>query len=263
MLTLIKAGGSLLNDAARQKEIAAQIAGLVKSGERVVVVHGGGKKLTGLLGRLGVESRFHEGLRITCAETMDAALMALCGSVNKRLVADFIAAGVSAVGICGGDGATVRAKKFMHPTVDYGFVGTVTSVDTGLVNLLLGGGRLPVVACIALGGDGSYYNINADSMAAAMAGALKADRLVFLTDVGGVLDAGGAVMPSLDPAEIARLIDAKVISGGMLPKMRACVAAVRSGAGSVTVLGGAEPDGLKRLLMDGEHIGTEITGGAL
>ncbi|MDD5543992.1 MAG: acetylglutamate kinase [Acidobacteriia bacterium] len=260
---VVKIGGSILNDESRQEALVKQIAGLVTDTQKVVVVHGGGKALTSLLNRLDVPSHFHEGLRITNAETMDAALMTLAGVVNKKLVASFAAVGCRAIGLCGGDGGAVLAQKLEHATVDYGFVGTVSMINTDLIDLLLRNDYLPVISCVAMGPDHHYYNINADQMAAACAVALQADQLVFLTDVDGVLSKERTVLPKINPAKVKHLVADKVVTGGMLPKLNACLAALDGGVGGINILNGSIEDGLKRLIAQGEPLGTAIGAGAV
>jgi len=255
---VVKIGGSLLNDESRQQAIVKQISDLMMDENQVIVVHGGGKHLTSLLNRLDVPSQFHEGLRITSAETMDAALMTLAGMVNKKLVATFVAAGRRAIGLCGGDGGAIRAEKLKHREVDYGFVGTVSMIHTDLIDLLLRNEYLPVIACVAMGPDHRYYNINADQMAAACAIALHADQLVFLTDVDGVLNKKRTVIAKIDPKKVNHLVSQKVVSGGMLPKLQACLTALDGGVSDINILNGSVEDCLKRLIARGEPLGTTI-----
>ncbi|MBZ5534459.1 MAG: acetylglutamate kinase [Acidobacteriia bacterium] len=255
---LVKVGGSLLNTESHPKAIARQIADLIEDDTQVIVVHGGGKHLTCLLNRLNVPSHFHEGLRLTNAETLDAALMVLAGLVNKKLVSAFASVGGRAVGLCGGDGGVICAEKYRHNEVDYGFVGSVSEVRTDLIELLLRNEFLPVIACIALGTDHHYYNINADQMAAACAIALHVDQLVFLTDVDGVLNEKKTVIPSIGPRKVNRLMARKIVAGGMLPKLKACLAALDGGVSSVNILNGSAERCLNRLIAEGEPLGTAI-----
>jgi acetylglutamate kinase len=259
---VVKIGGSLLNDESPLDSIVKQISHLQSSENQVIVVHGGGKHLTSLLNRLDVPSKFHEGLRITSAETMDAALMTLAGVVNKKLVASFASVGCRAIGLCGGDGGAIVAEKLEHAEVDYGFVGKVSMINTELIDLLLRNNYLPVIACVAMGKDHCYYNINADQMAAACAIALHADQLIFLTDVDGVLNKRHAVIPNIDVRKVESLVKDKVVSGGMLPKLKACVSALDGGVGGINILNGSVEDCLNRLLAQGEPLGTAIRAGA-
>lgn len=247
-----------MNTESHQKVIARQIAELIQEDTQVIVVHGGGKHLTSLLNRLDIPSHFHEGLRLTSAEALEAALMVLAGLVNKRLVAAFVSVGSRAVGVCGGDGGAISAEKFRHTAVDYGFVGSVSKIRPDLIELLLRNDFLPVIACIALGADHHYYNVNADQMAAACAVALQADQLVFLTDVDGVLNEHKAVIPSISPRKINRLMARKIVSGGMLPKLKACLTALEGGVSGINILNGSEEGCLIRLIAHGEPLGTVI-----
>jgi acetylglutamate kinase len=255
---VVKIGGSLLNDESRQQAIVKQISDLNTEDNLVIVVHGGGKHLTSLLNRLDVPSHFHEGLRITDAATMDAALMTLAGIVNKKLVAAFAGVGRRAIGLCGGDGCTIRAEKLQHDEVDYGYVGAISMINTELIDLLLRNDYLPVIACVAMGEDNQYYNINADQMAAACAVALHARQLVFLTDVDGVLNERKTVIPVLESTKMKRLVSSNVVSGGMLPKLKACVAALNGGVSDINILNGALENCLKRVIAQGESLGTTI-----
>lgn len=255
---VVKIGGSLLNDESRQQAIVRQISDLFTDETQVIVIHGGGKHLTSLLNRLEVPSQFHEGLRITNAETMDVALMSLVGLVNKKLVAAFARVGRRAIGLCGGDGGAVLAEKLQSGEVDYGFVGKVSLINTELIGLLVRNDYLPVIACVAMGPDNQYYNINADQMAAACAVALHADQLVFLTDVDGVLSEKRTVISQIDARRVNNLVKNKMVSGGMLPKLKACLAALNGGVGDINILNGSVEDGLKRLIAHGESLGTAI-----
>ena len=201
------------------RKCARAIAELAQDGHRVAVVHGGGSALTRVLKQLGKQSEFVGGLRVTDAETRDVALMVLGGMVNKKLVAAIQAAGMPAVGFCGGDGMTFRARrKHMHGN-DLGFVGEICFAEPCWIEALWQQGGIPVLASLALGADGEYYNVNADEMAAACAAACHANALIFLTDVPGVKDAEGIVIPWLNTKQAQDLAAGSVISGGMLPKL--------------------------------------------
>lgn len=229
------------------------------------MVHGGGAALTRMLGRLGKESEFVGGLRVTDAETRDVALMVLAGAVNKRLVAELAMFGVPAMGLCGGDAMMFRARKRKpngHGLVceDLGFVGEICDSDPRWLNALWNGGCLPVLSSLALGLDGEYYNVNADQMAAACAAACGADALVFLTDVAGVKDAGGVVMPSLSLAQVPALVEAAIIGGGMLPKLEACSQALRQGVDRVVITPAVEAAALAQICGASRlYSGTQVT----
>jgi acetylglutamate kinase len=255
---VIKIGGALLDDATLVDRCARCVAGLVETGDQVAVVHGGGKALTRLLDRLGKKSEFVHGLRVTDAETRDAALMVLAGGINKKLVGALGKLGQPAVGMCGGDGLSFRARKRTNGGADLGFVGEISSVDPHWLNTIWNAGAVPVIASLALGMDGEYYNINADQMAAACAVACQAERLAFLTDVNGVLDAYRCVIRILPAHNIAVLREAGVITGGMLPKLEACERALAGGVGSVHILPGAQMEALNQFSRGGIQVGTEL-----
>jgi acetylglutamate kinase len=243
---LIKIGGSLLDDPASRADIARQIAALK---ETVAVVHGGGKQMTRFLEERGIQSRFVRGLRVTTPETIDAVLKVLAGTVNTELVA---ALGARAVGLTGIDAGLAVAEQ-LDP--ELGFVGRVTGSDPALLNLLTAAGYLPVVACIA--GGGAVYNVNGDSMAVAVASNWKVDRLVFLTDVAGVMDAEKQIIPELTVADCARLIETGVATGGMQAKLNAATEAVLNGVKEVRIVKGSDPDIVTRVFA-GEVIGTAV-----
>lgn len=259
MIVVVKIGGKAIEDAGVLKKCASSVVELAQDGHRVAVVHGGGSALTRLLDQLDKKTEFVEGLRVTDAETRDAALMVLAGVVNKKLVASIQAAGMPAIGFCGGDGMTFRArKKFVHGR-DLGFVGEICFAEPCWIEALWAQGGIPVIASLALGADGEYYNVNADEMAAACAAACHANTLIFLTDVPGVKDAEGGVMPWLTTAQAAKLAAGSVISGGMLPKLQACNQALKQGVGRVRILPASEADLLPRFYLEKLHCGTEVT----
>jgi len=235
MKFVIKLGGATLENPEVLHQCAKAIAELVKDGNRVAVVHGGGLQLTRTLKQLGKQSEFVSGLRVTDAETRDAALMVLGGRINKSLVASLGAHGQSAVGLSGGDGLIFRARK-KRTAPDLGYVGEIVSSDLRWLEAIWKMNSVPVISSMALGFDGEYYNVNADEMASACAAACKADALVFLTDVPGVKGADGEVMRWLSVDQIAALTKDEVISGGMLPKLNACREALLHGVKRVRIL---------------------------
>ncbi len=202
------------------------VAGL---GEAVVVVHGGGKAIGEMQRRLGLRPVMVDGLRVTDAESLAVAQMVLCGQTNKVIVAALLAAGVDAVGLSGVDGGLLRCVKKQHPTADLGYVGQVTAVRPELVRQLVSQGITPVIAPISLGLDGQVYNVNADEAAGALAAALPAGMLTFVSNVPGVLDQEGQVVRSLTAGQTEALIESGVIGGGMVPKVRAALAVVGRG----------------------------------
>lgn len=252
MTTVVKLGGSVL-DPEPSDPLARALARRALAGERLCVIHGGGKALTALLARLGIPTRFHRGLRHTDRETLAAATMVLAGGVNKQLVAALnralaleaqpapaggaAARPAGAVGLCGVDGNCLQAAV-AEP--ELGYVGEMTGGDPRLLATLMAAGFIPVLASIAAAADAPALNVNADSFAAACAVQLGADRLLFLTDVPGVLDAAAQTIPTLDLAELEALGDKGVASAGMLPKLAACRAALAGGVAHVEIAGAAE-----------------------
>ncbi|HEX3942252.1 MAG TPA: acetylglutamate kinase [Acidobacteriaceae bacterium] len=235
MRFVVKLGGAALEDSSLLHICAQAITELARGGNEVAVVHGGGVALTRTLKQLGKQSEFIAGLRVTDAETRDAALMVLGGRVNKELVAALQGHGQAAMGLSGGDGLVFRARK-KRTAPDLGFVGEIVSSDPRWLEAIWKMGAVPVLSSMALGFDGQYYNVNADEMAAACAASCRADALVFLTDVPGVRGANGEVMRWLTVDQIAGLARDAVISGGMLPKLSACREALLAGVKRVRIL---------------------------
>jgi acetylglutamate kinase len=262
---VIKIGGQALESPAGREALAQQIAALARSGHQVAAVHGGGKLLTETLGRLGIETEFHQGLRVTDAAARDVALMVLAGVVNKQWVAALEAAGQPALGLCGGDGGLVEARKLLVGSNgsrrDLGFVGRPHRVNPAVLEMAWKRGLLPVVATLAPGPRGEYFNINADDFAAALAQALEADRLVYLTEAGGVWDAERRLLPRLTTGEIARLIRQGVVRDGMIPKLRSCVRTLRRKVGEIAILPPEVPGGLAAALGGAPQVGTRIVKG--
>jgi acetylglutamate kinase len=253
---LIKIGGSLLDDPASRNDIARQIAAVADSGVSVTVVHGGGKQMTRFLEERGIQSRFVGGLRVTTDETIDAVLKVLAGTVNTQFVASLCAAHVKAVGLTGIDAGLATAEQ-LDP--ELGFVGRVIASDPSVLEALSHAGLLPVVACVAGGAYGQVFNVNGDSMAVAMASSWGAHRLVFLTDVSGVLDGDKAIIPVLTTEDCRNLIESGVATGGMQAKLNAATDAVASGVHEVRIVKGSDPFIVKRV-FEGEEIGTRIVG---
>ena len=259
MTIVIKIGGAALEDARMLRKCARAIAELAQDGHRVAVVHGGGAALTRTLAQLGLKSEFVNGLRVTNAETRDVALMVLGGQVNKKVVAAIQAAGMPAIGFCGGDGMSFRVRRKHLDDRDLGFVGEICLVEPCWINAIWQNGGIPVIASLALGADGEYYNVNADEMAASCAAACRADALIFLTDVAGVKNAGGEVIPWLSTKEAADLVASSTISGGMLPKLQACREALRQGVRRVRILAAADAEMLSQFYFTKLSCGTEVT----
>lgn len=245
---VVKYGGHAMGDPEAARDFAEDIVLLKAVGINPVVVHGGGPQIGAMLKKLGVESRFVDGLRVTDKATAEVAEMVLSGAINKELVSWISQAGGKAIGISGKDGGLVTASKVKRTTrdpdsnieqvVDLGFVGEPEHVDTTILETASRAGMIPIVAPIAAGVDGHTYNINADTMAGAIAAALGAARLFLLTDVSGVLDKQGNLLTDLTPADIAKLQNDGTISGGMIPKLETCVRAVEAGCDAAVVLDG-------------------------
>ena len=258
MRVVVKIGGAALDNPAVLRKCAHAMVELAGDGHQVAVIHGGGVELTRTMERLGKKSEFINGLRVTDAETRDMALMVLAGMVNKRLVSAIGAAGKPAIGLCGGDGGTVRARKKENNGCDLGYVGEICAVEPRWIQAIWGQGGIPVISSLAVGAVGEYYNVNADQMAAACAVACQASALIFLTDVAGVKDADGAVIRWLDLNQIATLVETSVVQGGMLPKLEACRHALSKGVGRVRILPAAEADVLPQFYFAKLHMGTEV-----
>ncbi len=250
---VIKCGGAAIESGGTEHELVGAIAEAVASGIRCVVLHGGGPETTALAGRLGIESRFVAGQRVTDAAMLEAATMTLAGSINKRLVRALCDAGVPAVGLSGVDGSLIRAE-ITDRTRALGLVGEPSGVNGSLLDLLLSAGYLPVVAPVAFG-EGTILNVNADLAAAAVAGALGAGSLIYVTDVPGIM-VDGAVVERMTPEEATALIDGGIVTGGMIPKVRTALDALRKGAGRVRIVQG-RAESLRRGLA-GEPVGTAI-----
>ena len=257
MKFVVKLGGAGLENPTILDGCVRAIAELVRDGNQVAVVHGGGVQLTKTLKALGHESTFVNGLRVTDAFTRDTALMVLAGKVNKMLVAALGVLGTPAVGLSGGDGLIFRARK-KKTDPDLGFVGEIASSDPRLLDAIWQINAVPVLSSIALGFDGEYYNVNADEMAAAAAIACGVDMLVFLTDVPGVKDATGAVLRWLSIDQIADMAKNAVITGGMLPKLGSCREALLNGVKRVRILPADAASSLPDLCSSRVAQGTEV-----
>jgi acetylglutamate kinase len=248
---VIKYGGHAMGDPEAARDFARDVVLMKQVGINPVVVHGGGPQIGAMLEKLGVQSSFVDGLRVTDAETAKVAEMVLSGAINKEIVGWIGQAGGRAIGLSGKDGNLVTANKLrrtkrdpdsnIEKAIDLGFVGDPDVVDRSVIDTQVAAGLIPVIAPIAIGHDGATYNINADTMAGAIAAALGAARLFLMTDVAGVLDKGGALIAELDPTAIAKLKADGTISGGMLPKIDTCVHAVSGGAEAAVILDGRVP----------------------
>jgi acetylglutamate kinase len=265
---VVKYGGHAMGDISLGRAFARDIALLKQSKINPIVVHGGGPQIGAMLAKMGIESKFEGGLRVTDQKTVEIVEMVLAGSINKEIVALINAEGEWAIGLCGKDGNMVFAekatKKIKDPdsnierVLDLGFVGEPIEVDRTLLDLLARSEMIPVIAPVAPGRDGHTYNINADTFAGAIAGALKASRLLFLTDVPGVLDKNKNLIKELSVSEAHKLIADGTISGGMIPKVETCIEAIQRGVEGVVILNGKTPHAVLLELLTEHGAGTLI-----
>jgi acetylglutamate kinase len=248
---VVKYGGHAMGEEHLAEEFGRDIALLKQVGVNIVVVHGGGPQINAMLKRLNVQSTFIDGLRVTDKTTVDVVEMVLAGTVNKYVSNLITRAGALAVGICGKDGGMIRARKLtrtkkdpdskIEEVLDLGFVGEPDHIDVRVIHALTGGGLVPVIAPVGVDADGQTYNINADTVAAAIAGALNATRLLMLTDVPGVLDKDKKLIPELTLADVLARIADGTITGGMIPKVENCAEAVKLGVKGAVILDGRVP----------------------
>jgi acetylglutamate kinase len=259
MRLVIKIAGALLESPETVQKIARQIGELARAGNEMLVIHGGGKIFTGTLERMGISSHFVNGLRVTDRETRDAAVMVFAGLLNKRLSGAITLAGQTAIGISASDGACFLAEPMQVGECEgsLGFVGYLTEVNVDFLRSLWRAKIVPVASCLGLGSDGELYNINADHMAAAAAEFIQADRLVFLTDVAGVLD-GEKVLRAVRSGEIENLIRRNKVSGGMILKLEAAKRALTGGVGEVHIVGGTIPRSLFTAANGSRRLGTRV-----
>jgi acetylglutamate kinase len=251
---LIKLGGTLLDDPDKRNDLARQLARVAHKVE-LVIVHGGGKQVTRFLEERGVASRFVGGLRVSDETVIDAVTKVIAGSINKQLVAALCAAGQSSVGLSGVDGLLTTAQAV---NAELQFVGKPQRTDSKLFHLLVDAGYLPVVACVAADAQGRIYNVNADQMAVSCAVGWGADKLLFLTDVPGVKNGTGAVVPELTPKDVQDLIQSGVAHSGMQAKLESALWALEEGLSEVVIAAGQEMDVCEQLLT-GRPIGTRLT----
>lgn len=269
MTIVIKYGGHAMADEQLKVDFAKDITLLKFIGLKPVVVHGGGPQINQVLDQMGIRSQFVRGMRLTDAPTMDVVEMVLGGKVNKAIVAQINRQGGKAVGLSGKDGGLIVAKKMQimyqedenkpPEIIDPGLVGEVTHINPAIINTLTSQGFIPIIAPIGAGENGETYNINADLVAAAIAKALNARRLILLTDVNGVLDTSGNLIPSISVGDVDRLVREKIISGGMIPKIECALDAVRQGVKKVHIINGKQRHSLILELFTDKGIGTEVT----
>ena len=253
---VIKYGGAAQTDEGLKSDFARDIVLLQLVGIKVVIVHGGGKKINSLLDKLSIESHFEDGLRVTNKDTMEVVEMALSGLINKEITSLLVAHGARAVGISGKDDGLLRASAFNLEK--YGFVGKIDEVNEAVINALLKEDIIPVIAPIALGANATSYNINADLAASAIAAKLRASKAIFLSDIKGVLDKNGELISKLDEAKIAELKSGGTISGGMIPKLEASLECIKAGAKAVHIIDGRVSHSLLLEIFTDEGIGSVI-----
>ena len=268
-IIVVKYGGHAMGDEAKARDFARDMVLLEQSGVNPVVVHGGGPQIGAMLEKLGIKSRFSGGLRVTDKATVEIVEMVLAGAINKQIVGTINAQGGRAIGLCGKDGNMVTARKVsprhgdagLHAEdeVDLGFVGEPDKVDVTVLEQVLGRELIPVLAPVAQGADGETYNVNADTFAGAIAGALRAKRLLLLTDVPGVLDKDKQLIKELRVDDIRGLIADGTITGGMIPKVETCIYALEKGVEGVVILDGKIPHAVLIELLTDHGVGTLIT----
>ncbi|MEG0771550.1 MAG: acetylglutamate kinase [Clostridia bacterium] len=258
---VIKYGGNAMKSEELKKAVIEDIVLLSCVGVRVVLVHGGGPEINEMLNRVGIESKFINGLRYTNADTIDIVQMVLCGKINKQLSALISEKGGKAMGISGLDSNLLIAEMIEEKDTDYGYVGNVIDVDTTIITKALDIGFIPVVATLAKDGNGQALNINADTAAAKIAAALKAERLLTLTDVAGVLtnsDDPSTLIEEIPVSDVNHLIKEGIIKGGMIPKIDCCVYAVREGVKNTAIIDGRVPHSILIEMLSDEGSGTMI-----
>jgi acetylglutamate kinase len=267
-IVVVKYGGHAMGDEETARQFARDIVLLEQTAINPVVVHGGGPQIGDMLKRLGIQSEFAAGLRVTDKASMEVVEMVLAGSINKQIVGFINAAGGKAVGLCGKDGNMVRARRVTRSLydpetrtereVDLGFVGEPEHVDTAVLDQIIGKELIPVLAPVATSTSGDSYNVNADTFAGAIAGALKAKRLLLLTDVPGVLDKSKTLIEQLSVDDARRLIADGTITGGMIPKVETCIYALEQGVEGVVILDGKVPHAVLLELFTDHGAGTLI-----
>lgn len=268
-VVVIKYGGHAMGNKAAAEDFAEDVVLLELQGVKPIVVHGGGPQIGRMLDKLGIKSEFRGGMRVTDAATVEIVEMVLAGSINKQIVGWISAEGGKAIGLCGKDGGMVIARKMtrtmrdpdsnIEKELDLGFVGDPHKVDRSVLDAVLKAELIPVLAPVAIGEDGQTYNVNADTFAGAIAGAMKAKRLLLLTDVPGVLDKEKNLIPELTVDQCRALIADGTVSGGMIPKIETCIYAIEQGVEGVVILDGKVPHAVLLELLTEHGAGTLIT----
>jgi acetylglutamate kinase len=266
---VIKYGGHAMGDRAAAEDFAEDVVLLELQGVKPIVVHGGGPQIGRMLEKLGIKSEFQGGMRVTDAATVEIVEMVLAGSINKQIVGWISAEGGKAIGLCGKDGGMVTARKMVRTMrdpdsniereLDLGFVGDPHKVDRSVLDAVLKAELIPVLAPVAIGEDGETYNVNADTFAGAIAGAMRAKRLLLLTDVPGVLDKNKQLIPRLTIENCRQLIADGTVTGGMIPKIETCIYAIEQGVEGVVILDGKVPHAVLLELLTEHGAGTLIT----
>jgi len=269
MTIVVKYGGHAMGDEQLKTDFARDITLMKFIGMNPVVVHGGGPQINKVLDQMGITTKFVQGMRFTDEQTMDVVEMVLGGKVNKGIVAQINRQGGKSVGLSGKDGQLLLAEKLQimyqpdetkpPKIIDPGLVGTVTRVNPAIINTLSAQGFIPVIAPVGVGANGETYNINADLVASKVAGALCAGRLIYLTDVDGVLDGSGNLISSIDAKTIKTMVEDKTISGGMIPKIEYALDALKNGVKKVQIINGAKRHALLLELFTDKGVGTEVT----
>jgi len=267
---VIKYGGNAMSDEKLKSGFARDVVLMKLVGMNPVIVHGGGPQIGALLKRIGKQSEFFEGMRVTDSETMDIVEMVLGGQVNKEIVNLINKHGGSAVGLTGKDGALIQARKLVFTRnnpemtapeiIDIGHVGEVSSIDTAVIDMLLHGNFIPVIAPIGVGEDGQSYNINADLVAGKLAEVMKAEKLIMLTNTAGLLDGEGNVLTGLTVSRVNQLIEENVIHGGMLPKIHSALEAVNAGVKAAHIIDGRVEHAVLLEIFTDKGVGTLIQG---
>lgn len=258
---VVKYGGNAMINPELKQAVMSDIILLTLVGIKIVLIHGGGPEISGMLKKLGIESKFVNGLRYTDKETAEVVQMVLAGKTNKDLVSLVERCGGKAVGLCGIDGAMIKAKP-MEDEFDYGFVGDITGIDPRPIEKVLEEGYIPVIATVGIDEDGQVYNINADTAAAEIAASLHAENIITLSDIPGLLrdvNDPKTLIPEIHVDEVSELIESGIISGGMIPKMKSCEKAVRSGVKKAVMIDGRIPHSILIEMFSNEGIGTLMT----
>lgn len=259
-IVVVKYGGNAMTNAELKEAVMSDIVLLTEVGIKVVLVHGGGPEINAMLKRVGIESKFIGGLRYTDKETIDIVKMVLCGKLNKELVSALQLHGAKALGLCGIDGQMIMAEK-LDSDVDLGYVGQIQKITTKPILDALNNGYVPIISTVATSADGQSYNINADTAAARIASCLRAENLILMTDIAGLLkdkDDPSTLIPTVNVSEVPYLKKTGIISGGMIPKIECCVEAVRRGVKKTSIIDGRIPHSILIELLSNEGAGTQF-----